>query len=127
MSQGFSIIKDTLDRKIALIKDIKIEADFFLEVCNYLILLISDIRLKHIIAQIIHEREETHKSYNKLQQEVLSGFNEIRNSLRELLKQHGVDENQIQTLEHFDKLGKGEIQISYYHDRWWLPKQSRSL
>lgn len=110
---GLSVIKDKLERKISLISSIQDEADFFLEVCNYLYFLVSDARLSHIISQITHLRERDHETYNKLQQEALNTLKEIRKNLGDLLLQHGIAEDEVKGLfDHFDKLNNGKIQTS---------------
>jgi len=106
-------IKEKLERKFALISDIESEADFFLEICNYLYSLTSDMRLSPIIARILHERDLTHETFNGLQQEALNRLREIRKGLQDLLRHHDMSEAESQSLfEKFDKIDTGIIHTS---------------
>ena len=113
MYLGLSTVKEKLERKFGLILGIQNEADFFLEICNYLYSLVLDIRLSHIVAQILHERDRTHETYNKLRQEALDRLREIRKGLQDLLRQHGISEDESKSLfERFDKIDTGIIHTS---------------
>ncbi len=64
MSLSFSNLKEKLTRKFLFISEIENESDFFLELVDYMSLLLADTRLSYIVNVIIRDGERAQEKYS---------------------------------------------------------------
>jgi len=113
MPMSSSNLKEKLTRKFNFISEIESESDFYLELIDYLVLLLSDTRLSYIVNMITREGEYAKEKYNKSRKNAIDLLCETRKNLQDLLTEHGIKEEEAKSFfQHFDKLVSGQMTTS---------------
>jgi hypothetical protein len=113
MRLSFSSLKEKLDRKFSFISAIESESDFYLELIDYLVLLLSDTRLSYIVGMITQDGERAKEKFNMVRKQTVDLLLKTRNNLQELLTKNGIKEDDAKNLfQHFDGLFSGKISTS---------------
>jgi hypothetical protein len=113
MRLSFSNLKEKLDRKFHFISKIESESDFYLELLDYLVLLLSDTRLSYIVSMITRDGKHAQEQYNKSQKNALNLLLKTRRNFQDLLVEHGIkEEDAVNFFQHFDKLVSRQMSTS---------------
>lgn len=113
MGLSFSHLREKIDRKFSFISAIESESDFYLELIDYIGLLLSDTRLSYIVNMMTQDGERARKNYDEVRKKTIDLLLKTRNILRELLTENGIKEDDAKNLfQHFDGLFSGKISTS---------------
>ena len=117
MRLSFSNLKEKLDRKFSFISAIERESDFYLELIDYMGLLLSDTRLSYIINMIKQDGERAREKYEKVRKKTIDLLVKTRKDFQELLTEQGIkDEDAKSFFQHFDGLVSGKISTSAHFE-----------
>ena len=113
LTTSISAIKETLQRKFDLISEVGSNADFYLEVSSYILLILSNNKLKPIVDRIKQEERRDLEELNLQKEKLLQKLSELKGTLQEIVGSAKVVSATItQQFQRFDDLQSGKIQTS---------------